>query len=114
MRQVETFSSFSPFSHPPGGVEDPPVLLQPDKLVGRGDGVEVGLLPVVKVSVRLPNLLQHGDAEGERLRLGCGNVLEPLVHPGLPKVAVHRVSLSTQGRKEKRKFIVEQIKCQVN
>ena len=35
--------------------------------VGCGDGVEVGPLPVVYKGVRLPNLVQHLNREGQRI-----------------------------------------------
>ena len=37
----------------------------PDKPVWCGDGVEVGLLPVVHKGVRLPDLAQHLNGQGE-------------------------------------------------
>ena len=36
---------------------------EPDKPVGSGDGVEVGLLPVVNISIRLPDLPKHLNAQ---------------------------------------------------
>ena len=39
----------------------------PDEPVWRGDGMEVGLLPVVHEGVRLPDLAQHLDGQGQRV-----------------------------------------------
>ena len=41
------------------------MLRDPKQLVGPGDGVEVGAEPVVEVSVRLPDLLQHLDVQAQ-------------------------------------------------
>ena len=44
------------FDGQPHGVGDVSVLRYPEEFVGPGDGVEVGVQPVVEVSVRLPDL----------------------------------------------------------
>lgn len=71
----------------PRRIKDPAVLVEANELVGRGDGVQVGLFAVVEVGVRLPDAFQHGDAE--RQCLFAAPEGESPVHPRLPEVAVH-------------------------
>ena len=71
-------------------IQNPPVGKKPHKSVGRCDGVQVGLSSVENVSVRLPDLPQHLDAQGQRLLPGKR---EAFVHPRLTEVAVHRITL---------------------
>ena len=63
---------------------------EPHELVRGCDGVQVGLPAVVDVRVRLPDFGQHFNAQGEVFLPRKG---QPLVHPGLPEVAIHRVAL---------------------
>ena len=77
----------------PGWVQHASVLIQSDELVGCRDGVQVGLFAVVEVRVRLPDALQHRNAEGQGLFVTLEG--KPTIYPRLPEVAVHRVSLET-------------------
>ena len=75
------------------------MLRYPEQLVRSGDGVEVRAQPVVKVRVRLPDLLQHLDVQAEVVDgQGVGVLPQPgeaeaFVTPVLAEVAVHRVIL---------------------
>ena len=51
-------------------VEDPAIWVKPDKSVGGGDHMEVGLPAVVDVGVGLPDLSQHLDAQGQVVLAG--------------------------------------------
>lgn len=77
--------------HSPHRVEYPPVLVDPDELIRKGDHVKVGVFAVVEVGVRLPDPLQHPVTN--RQRLVATPELEASVHPALPEVAVHLVGL---------------------
>jgi hypothetical protein len=46
------------------------VVMVPDKPVWSGDGVQVGLLPVVHEGVGLPDLAQHLYGQGEGILAG--------------------------------------------
>ena len=51
-----------PHTFIPLRVEYVPVRLDPEELVGVGDGVQVGVLSIQEEGVRLPDLIQHLDA----------------------------------------------------
>lgn len=56
--------------------------------------MDVALLAIIDEGVRLPELIQDGQGEGEgvvQVRKG-----EALVHPGLPEVTVHREGLQEE------------------
>ena len=71
-------------------IQNSPVGKEPHKSVGRCYGVQVGLSSVENVSVGLPDLSQHFDAQGQSLLTGKGKTF---VYPGLPEIAVHRITL---------------------
>ena len=92
--ELHTANKFCPTNRiilRPLRVQNVAVGADADELVGRGDGVQVGVLAVVEDGVRMPDLLEDRDAEG--------HVLERVVHgqtfvvPRLAEVAVHRVHL---------------------
>lgn len=66
--------------------------MQSDKFVWRRYGVQIGLFPVVEISVWLPDPLQHRDAERESVFIVAGKRQAP-VDPRLPEITVHRVRL---------------------
>lgn len=79
------------FNCQPAGVQHASVLIDPHKLIWRGNRVQIALLAVVKVRIRLPNPCQHRDAQCQRVlgALEC----ETFIHPGLAEITVHRVGL---------------------
>lgn len=82
----------------PAGIQYPAILIQPHKFVWSGDSVKVGLLSIVEISVRFPNLFQHRYAESQGFFVALKG--ESSIYPRLPKIQVHRVSL--QNRKKKK------------
>lgn len=51
----------------PDRVQDAAVFLDAEQLVGRGDCVQVRFFAVVKERIRLPDALQHFNAQAQRL-----------------------------------------------
>lgn len=73
------------------------MLSDAQQLVRHCDGVHVGLLAIVEVSIWSPDPLQHLDAEAQVL--DGSDVAQPRVPPGLAEVAVHRVVLGNVSGK---------------
>ena len=79
-------------THLPDGVQHIPILEYPEQLVVRGDLVKMSPFLIRKEQIRLPNGVQHGRVQVQRviwvLRVG-----QPGVVPLLPEEDVHTVVL---------------------
>lgn len=67
-------------------------MIQSDKLVWRRNCMQIGLFPIIEVSVWFPDTFKHGYAQGEGIVIVSGE-RQSSVNPRLPKVAIHGVSL---------------------
>lgn len=77
----------------PRRVEDPAVREESHQLVGRRNGMQVTVFAVIEIRVGLPDTLQHRYAERQRLEARV-LMLQPVVAPRLPEVAVQRECLN--------------------
>ena len=81
-------STFHPLPH---RIQDPALFVDTEQLIGGGDHMQIGLLPIDKVGIWLPQSLHN-------VHTGLDDVqgtpkLQSLIHPTLSEVTVHLICL---------------------
>lgn len=83
----------------PHGVQQRPVIFDPQQFIGHGHVVSHRLFPVVKEGVRSPDFTRHQIVEGQNIHrpMKC----QPLILPALPEENIYGVLLWTEEEKDK-------------